>query len=82
MRFIYASAEAVVYVREDSKQSVVVCVTRGKDENILIPKDAVPNLAKATNIFGGGDIVAEGSMLKLPASALSANIWSLRSTRG
>jgi alpha-glucosidase len=82
MRFIYASAEAVVYVREDSKQSVVVCVTRGKDENILIPKDAVPNLAKATNVFGGGEIVAQGSMLKLPASALSANIWSLRSTRG
>jgi alpha-glucosidase len=82
MRFIYASAEAVVYVREDSKQSVVVCVTRGKDENILIPKDALPNLAKATNIFGGGEIVAQGSMLKLPASALSANIWSLRSTRG
>jgi alpha-glucosidase len=82
MRFIYASAEAVVYVREDSKQSVVVCVTRGKDENILIPKDAVPNLAKAINIFGGGDIVAVGSMFKLPASALSANIWSLRSTRG
>ncbi len=82
MRFIYASTEAVVYVREDSKQSVVVCVTRGKDENILIPKDAVPNLAKATNVFGGGEIVAQGSMLKLPASALSANIWSLRSTRG
>ena len=82
MRFIYASTEAVVYVREDSKQSVVVCVTRGKDENILIPKDAVPNLAKATNVFGGGEIVVQGSMLKLPASALSANIWSLRSTRG
>ena len=82
MRFIYASAEAVVYVREDSKQSIVVCVTRGKDENILIPKDAVPNLAKATNVFGGGEIVVQGSMLKLPASALSANIWSLRSTRG
>jgi alpha-glucosidase len=82
MRFIYASSEAIVYVREDGRQSVVVCVTRGKDENILIPKDAVPNLAKAINIFGGGDIVAEGSMLKLPASALSANIWSLRSTRG
>ena len=82
MRFIYASAEAVVYVREDSKQSVVVCVTRGKDEQILIPKDAVPNLAKAINIFGGGAIVTEGSMLKLQASALSANIWSLRERRG
>ena len=82
MRFIYASAEAIVYVREDSKQAVVVCVTRGTDQEILIPKDAVPNLATATNIFGGGEIKAEGSMLKLPASALSANIWSLRSTRG
>ena len=82
MRFLYASAEAIVYAREDSKQTVVVCVTRGTDQEILIPKDAVPNLINATNIHGGGEIVLDGSMLKLPGSALSANIWSLRSTRG
>lgn len=82
MRFIYASAEAIVYVRENSKQSVVVCVTRGTDDEILIPKDAVPHLAKATNIFGGAEIKVEGSFLKLPGKALSANIWSLRTTRG
>jgi alpha-glucosidase len=82
MRFIYASAEAIVYAREDSKQTVVVCVTRGTDQEILIPKDAVPNLINATNIHGGGEIVADGTMLKLPGSALTANIWSLRSTRG
>ena len=82
MRFLYASAEAIVYAREDGKQTVVVCVTRGTDQNISIPKDAVPNLANAINVFGGGEIVVEGTMLKLPGSALSANIWSLRSTRG
>lgn len=82
MRFIYASSEAIVYVREDSKQSVVVCVTRGTDHEILIPKDAVPNFVRATNIFGGGEMKVEGSMLKLPGSPLGANIWSLRTTRG
>jgi len=82
MRFVYASAEAIVYAREDGKQTVVVCVTRGRDDEILIPKDAIPNLAKATNIFGGGEISVEGSNLRLPGAALSANVWSLRSTRG
>jgi alpha-glucosidase len=82
MRFVYASAEAIVYVREDAKQAVVVCVTRKADHKIVIPKDAVPGLAKATNLFGGGKIVVEGPNLKLPADALTANIWSLRSSRG
>ncbi len=82
MRFVYASDEAIVYVRENAKQAVVVCVTRKKDANILIPKDAVPGLAKATNLFGGGQVVVEGSHLRLPGDALSANVWSLRSTRG
>ena len=81
MRFVYASPEAIVFVREDKKQTIVVAVTRGEDKNILLPKDAVPGLAKAENIFGGGEIKVSGSNLHLPGGKLEANIWRLRATK-
>ena len=81
MRFIYASAEAIVFVREDKKQTIVVSVTRGEDKNIKLPKDAVPGLAKAENIFGGGQIRVGDSKLNLPGGKLTANAWRLRATK-
>ena len=81
MRFIYASAEAIVFVREDKKQTIVVSVTRGEDKNIKLPKDAVPGLAKAENIFGGGQIRVGDSKLHLPGGKLTANVWRLRATK-
>lgn len=82
MRFVYASEEAIVYVRENAKQAVLVCVTRKDGGEILIPKDTLVGLSKAVNVFGGGQIVAQGNNLRLPSGALGANVWSLRATRG
>jgi alpha-glucosidase len=81
MRFVYASPEAIVFVRQDKKQTIVVSVTRGEDKNIVLPKDAVPGLARAENIFGGGEIKVSGSNLHLPGGKLEANIWRLRATK-
>ncbi|MEN9730795.1 MAG: hypothetical protein RL488_105 [Actinomycetota bacterium] len=81
MRFVYASAEAIVYVRENGKQTIVVAVTRGEDKNIKLPKDAVPGLAKAENIFGKGKIKLVDGKLHLPGDKLTANIWRLRATK-
>lgn len=81
MRFVYASAEAIVYVRESKKQTIVVCVTRGEDKKIKLPKDAVPGLAKAQNIFGGGKLKLDGSFIHLPGDKLTANVWRLRATK-
>ena len=77
MRFVYASNEAIVYVRENAKQAIVVCVTRGADKKIALPKDAVIGLNKAKNLYGGGKIKAEGSNLVLPGDKLSTNIWRI-----
>lgn len=77
MRFVYASDEAVVYVRENAKQAVVVAVTRGVDKKIRLAKDAVPGLAKAKNIYGGAKIKTEGSQLLLPGDRLSVNVWRI-----
>ena len=81
MRFIYASAEAIVYTREDAKQTVIVAVTRGEDKHIKLPKDAVPGLAKAENIYGGGKIKVGDNKLHLPGEKLSVNVWRLRATK-
>jgi alpha-glucosidase len=77
MRFLHSDAESIVYVRESAKQAVVVCVTRNSKSPVRIPKDAVPGLAKAINIYGGGAIKTFGNQLELPAGKLTANIWSL-----
>ncbi|MEK9599941.1 MAG: glycoside hydrolase family 13 protein, partial [Pontimonas sp.] len=38
MRFLYASKEALVYVRESNTESVLVCVCRGRDRKFEIPR--------------------------------------------
>jgi alpha-glucosidase len=77
MRFVYASNEAIVYVRENAKQSIVVAVTRGADKKIALAKDAVVGLAKAKNIYGGGKVKVDGGLVSLPGEALSVNIWRI-----
>ena len=77
MRFLYASEEALVFVRENSKQSILVVATRGADNKIVLPRDVVDNLAKAENLFGGGKLTLSASTVKLPGEKLSLNIWRL-----
>jgi alpha-glucosidase len=77
MRFLYASEEALVFVRENSKQSILVVATRGADNKIVLPRDVVANLAKAENLFGGGKLTLSASTVKLPGEKLSLNIWRL-----
>lgn len=77
LRFLYASDEAVVFVREHKKQDVLVCVTRGRDSKIKLPADALQGFAEAQNIYGGGALKRSGSTVKLPGSPMSVNVWRL-----
>lgn len=77
MRFLYASDEAVVYVRENAKQSILVAVTRGEDSKITLPKEALAAVSKAENLIGGGKLTVSGDKVKLPGKALTLNIWRL-----
>ena len=81
LRFVYASDEAIVYVREDKKQAILVAVTRGADKKIVFDKTAVPGIAKAENIYGDGKITLNGADAKLPGEPLSVNIWRLPATK-
>jgi alpha-glucosidase len=77
MRFLYASDEALVFVRENGKQSILVAATRGADNKIVLPRDVVANLGKAENLFGGGKLTLTGTTVKVPGQKLSLNIWRL-----
>ncbi len=81
MRFLYASAEAVLFVREHKKQSVLVLATRGRDKEIKIAKDAVVGIADAVNIYGGSTIELGKKNAKFAGEKLSFNVWRLPATK-
>ena len=79
MRFLYASKEALVYVRESNTESVLVCVSRGRDRKIEIPRDAVAFAERAENLFGNGNLRVVGGKIRYDAVALDLQIWRLPS---
>ena len=77
MRFLYASAELIAYVRENKKQSILVVVSRGEDPKATIPLDSVAGIRGARNLFGGGKLKVVGKEVLLPTEPMSINIWAL-----
>ncbi len=56
---------------------MLVCATRGKDEEIKFDASSVHGLDKAVNLFGGGKIKVGKNSARLPGQKMSINIWSL-----
>ena len=77
MRFLYASKEAIVFIREHKKQSVLVAATRGKDEEIKFDASSIFGADQAVNLFGGGKLKVGKKNIQLPGDKMSINIWSL-----
>ena len=79
MRFLYASKEALVYIRESKTESVLVCVSRGKDRKVEFPAEAIASPERAENLFGNGNLRVVGSKVRYDAVALDLQIWRLPS---
>lgn len=77
LRWLYVSKEALVFVRENSKESILVSATRFEDPNIKIPMDSISDSEAAELLYGEGEIRQLGSSILLPGKALSVNIWRL-----
>jgi alpha-glucosidase len=77
LRFLAATAEAVVFVREHESQNILVSATRGRATGLKLPQDVVTNLDSAENLFGAGKIILESGFAKLPSTAMAVNIWRL-----
>ena len=79
MRWLYASKEAMVFIRESKTESVLVIASRGKDRKVEIPKDAVGGIESAENLFGNGALRVVGGKIRYDAVALDLQIWRLPS---
>ena len=79
MRFLYASKEALVYVRETKTESVLVIASRGRDRKIEFERDALSGAEQAVNLFGNGTLRVVGTKIRYEAVALDLQIWRLPS---
>ncbi|MEY3908562.1 MAG: hypothetical protein RLZZ90_469, partial [Actinomycetota bacterium] len=80
MRFLYSSAEALVFIRENKNQSILVSVTRGEDPKISFPIDAVASIEQAKIIHGHGKIKLSKKKITLSGQKMSFNVWRLPAT--
>jgi alpha-glucosidase len=77
LRWIYASDEAMVFIRENSKQSVLVVATRGKDDEIEFPLDAAVGLDKAERLYGSAKLGVGKKKAKISAGKVELTVWRL-----
>jgi alpha-glucosidase len=78
-RWLYTSAEAMAFVRENKTESILVIASRGKDRHIEIPKDALSQTERAQNLYGGRDLRIAGSKIRYEAGKLDFQVWRLPS---
>jgi alpha-glucosidase len=79
MRWLYVSKEAMVFVRENKTESILVIASRGKDRKIEFSKDALGGAENAENLFGNGNLRVVGSKIRYESVALDFQIWRLPS---
>jgi len=77
LRWLHVSEEAVVYVRETKKESVLVLLTRGKDRDIEFATEALMGNTNALQLFGEAKLVIGKRKTHIEAGKLSVGIWSL-----
>ena len=77
MRWLAATDEAIIFVREHKKQSVLVMATRGKVKDLTISASAVAGLAQAERIYGTGSIKLGKKNAHFSSGKLSFTAWRL-----
>ena len=77
MRFIYAGAEAVAFVRETKKETLLVLATRGNAGNIELPLEAVSGAQQAELLYGEGKLVTKRHKMLLTSPKMTLSVWSL-----
>jgi alpha-glucosidase len=81
LRWLYASEEAVAFVREDQHSTILVVACRHEDSGITIHKNAISDPSKAENLFGGDNLELRGGQVIVPGKPMSLNVWRLPATK-
>jgi alpha-glucosidase len=81
LRFIYASDEVVVYARENSKQTLLMIASRGKDKKVSFARDAIVGLEGAERIYGSGKLKFDKKSVHFSAEKVSFTVFRLPASR-
>jgi alpha-glucosidase len=81
LRFFYASKEVVVYARENSKQTLLMIASRGKDKNVSFARDAIVGLEGAERIYGSGKLKFDKKSAHFSAEKVSFTVFRLPASR-
>ncbi len=77
MRWLAAKDEAIVYVREHKKQTLLILATRGKIKDLKLSADSVSGLAAAEQVYGDAVLTVGKKSAHLSAGKLSFSVWRL-----
>ncbi|MEY3028903.1 MAG: hypothetical protein RL198_300 [Actinomycetota bacterium] len=76
-RWLYASDEAVAFLRETPRERLLVLATRGRDPEFAIDMVAVDGVGSARNLFGGGELRVGSKRLRYKTQKLDFQVWQL-----
>jgi alpha-glucosidase len=76
-RWVYASTEALAFLRETSRERLLVLASRGRDAEFAIDKSAVEGVSSAKNLFGGAELKIGGKRLRYKTGELDFQVWQL-----
>jgi alpha-glucosidase len=74
LRWLYADADTLVFVRETAEQSLLVAARRASGQRVALPLHA-----PARGVYDAPDLVPDRGMITLPADGPSLRIWRLGS---
>jgi alpha-glucosidase len=81
LRWVYASEEAVAFLREDQDSTILVVACRHEDSEITIHRNAISDPSNAENLFGGDNLEIKGEQVLVPGKPMSVNVWRLPATK-
>ena len=81
VRFVFASSEAVAFVREAREETLLVLATRGKEPKLLIEASALPGSEKAELIYGSAKLRVKKGQIKVDAGKLAFAVWRLPASK-
>lgn len=79
LRFLYASKEAMVFIREGKTESILVCVSRRRDKKVEFSRSAISFPERAENLYGGAKLKVSAGKVSYEAKPLDVQIWRLPS---
>ena len=81
MRWLVADDEAIVYVREHKKHTILVLATRKKIKDLKLSSEAVSDFANAELIYGDAVLNVGKKNAHLTAGKLSFSVWRLPASK-